>query len=172
MAFASLPSANPVPLSRMLTCTVSPASSNSTQACASAPAWCRTLSSAAAAEGGRGTGLAGQDTVTCRSLNRSISSRRSTGSSGPSDSVVAFAALAGAPLQESKHTKAGLARRRELLHQAGLTLPPKVPGAAENDLLDAAAVAWSARRIASGDAITITNPAQRSDDSTQIAIRY
>jgi predicted RNase H-like nuclease len=85
---------------------------------------------------------------------------------------LAFAALAGAPLQESKHTTAGLTRRRELLHQAGLTLPSKVPGAAENDLLDAAAVAWSARRIASGDAITLTNPAQPADDSTQIAIRY
>jgi predicted RNase H-like nuclease len=85
---------------------------------------------------------------------------------------LAFAALAGAPLQESKHTKAGLAVRRELLEQAGLTLPPRVPGAAENDLLDAAAVACSARRIAAGDAITLTNPSQRADDNTEIAIRY
>jgi predicted RNase H-like nuclease len=85
---------------------------------------------------------------------------------------LAFAALAGAPLQESKHTKAGLILRRELLHQAGLTLPAKVAGAPENDLLDAAAVAWSARRIASGDAVTLTNPSQRADDATQIAIRY
>ena len=38
---------------------------------------------------------------------------------------LAFAALAGAPLQDSKHTPAGLARRRELLHRAGLTLPPE-----------------------------------------------
>ena len=85
---------------------------------------------------------------------------------------LAFAALARAPLQESKHTTAGLAIRRELLARAGLTLPPRVPGAPENDLLDAAAVAWSARRIASGDAITLPNPAQRADDSTEIAIRY
>jgi predicted RNase H-like nuclease len=85
---------------------------------------------------------------------------------------LAFAALSGAPLQESKHTKAGLAIRRELLAQVGLTLPPPVPGAAENDLLDAAAVAWSARRIAAGQAITLTNPAQPADDSTEIAIRY
>ena len=54
---------------------------------------------------------------------------------------LAFAALAGAPLQESKHTTAGLTLRRELLHQARLTLPAKVAGAPENDLLDAAAVA-------------------------------
>ena len=85
---------------------------------------------------------------------------------------LAFAALSGAPLQESKHTPAGLAIRRQLLAQAGLTLPPKVPGAAENDLLDAAAVAWSARRIAAGHALTLTNPAQRADDTTEIAIRY
>ena len=85
---------------------------------------------------------------------------------------LAFAALAGAPLLESKHTRAGLTRRRELLHRAGLTLPPQVVGAPENDLLDAAAVAWSARRIASGQAVTLTNPAQPADDNTEIAIRY
>jgi predicted RNase H-like nuclease len=85
---------------------------------------------------------------------------------------LAFAALSGAPLQESKHTKAGLTVRRELLRQAGLTLPPQVPGAPENDLLDAAAVAWSARRITAGEAITLTNPSQRADDNTEIAIRY
>ena len=85
---------------------------------------------------------------------------------------LAFAALSGAPLQESKHTEAGLAIRRQLLAQAGLTLPLRVPGAAENDLLDAAAVAWSARRIAAAEAVTLTNPAQRADDNTEIAIRY
>jgi predicted RNase H-like nuclease len=85
---------------------------------------------------------------------------------------LAFAALSGAPLQESKHTTVGLAIRRELLARAGLTLPPRVAGAPENDLLDAAAVAWSARRIAAGQAVTLTNPAQRADDTTEIAIRY
>jgi predicted RNase H-like nuclease len=85
---------------------------------------------------------------------------------------LAFAALAGAPLAASKHTTAGLAARRELLERAGLCLPPRVAGAAENDLLDAAAVAWSARRIAAGHAIALTTPAQRSDDNTEIAIRY
>jgi predicted RNase H-like nuclease len=85
---------------------------------------------------------------------------------------LAFAALAGAPIPESKHTSAGLAIRRELLTQAGLALPARVPGAAENDLLDAAAVAWSARRIAVGQAVTVTNPAQRADDGAEIAIRF
>jgi predicted RNase H-like nuclease len=85
---------------------------------------------------------------------------------------LSFAALAGAPLAASKHTEAGLVIRRELLARAGLTLPPKVPGAPENDLLDAAAVAWSARRIAAAEAVTLTDPAQRADDGTEIAIRY
>jgi predicted RNase H-like nuclease len=85
---------------------------------------------------------------------------------------LAFAALAGAPLADSKHTDAGLILRRELLGQAGITLPPKVSGAPENDLLDAAAVAWSARRIAVGQAITLTDPAQQADNGTEIAIRY
>lgn len=86
---------------------------------------------------------------------------------------LAFAALGdGTPLPDSKHTRAGLAVRRELLARAGLILPPKVVGAAEDDLLDAAAVAWSARRIAAGVAVVLTSPGQRADDGTEIAIRY
>src|ERR1700722_13629053 len=83
---------------------------------------------------------------------------------------LAFAALAGAPLQESKHTPAGLTARRQLLAGAGFTLPPKGPGAAGNAPPDPAAVAWSARRIAAGEAVTLTNPAQPADDDTEIAI--
>lgn len=85
---------------------------------------------------------------------------------------LSFAALAGAPLGDSKHTRAGLAIRRELLARAGITLPAKVAGAGQNDLLDAAAVAWSARRIAAGQATALTAPSQRADDGTEIAIRY
>jgi predicted RNase H-like nuclease len=85
---------------------------------------------------------------------------------------LAFAALAGAPVAASKHTTAGLAVRGELLTRAGLILPARVAGAADNDLLDAAAVAWSARRIAAAEAVTLTDPAQRADDNTEIAIRY
>ena len=85
---------------------------------------------------------------------------------------LSFAALAGAPLPDSKHTPAGLAVRRDLLARAGITLPAKVAGAAENDLLDAAAVAWSARRIAAGTAVTLTSRDQTADDGSEIAIRY
>jgi predicted RNase H-like nuclease len=85
---------------------------------------------------------------------------------------LSFAALAGAPLGDSKHTRPGLAVRRALLAGEGIELPPRVAGAAEDDLLDAAAVAWSAHRIAAGLATVLTNPSQRSDDNTEIAIRY
>jgi len=85
---------------------------------------------------------------------------------------LSFAALAGAPLADSKHSPHGLAIRRALLAEAGIVVPPRVPGAAEDDLLDAAAVAWSARRIAAGTAAVLTDPAQRADDAAEIAIRY
>lgn len=85
---------------------------------------------------------------------------------------LAFAALAGVPLAESKHSPAGRGIRRELLAQAGIIVPAAVPGAAEDDLLDAAAVTWSARRIAAASAVLLTDPAQRADDGTEIAIRY
>jgi predicted RNase H-like nuclease len=85
---------------------------------------------------------------------------------------LAFAAMAGAPLLNSKHTRPGLARRRELLAAEGIVLPPRIAGAAEDDLLDAAAVAWSARRIATGNAESFINPSQRTDDNSEIAIFY
>jgi hypothetical protein len=69
---------------------------------------------------------------------------------------------------ESKHSAAGLAVRRALLASAGIMLPSAPAGAAEDDLLDAAAVAWSARRIAA----VLSDPAQRGDDGSEIAIRY
>ena len=85
---------------------------------------------------------------------------------------LSFAAMAGTPVPDSKHTGAGLEIRRDLLYQAGITLPPKVTGAAQDDLLDAAAVAWSAGRIAADEATVLTTPTQRADDGTEIAIRY
>jgi predicted RNase H-like nuclease len=85
---------------------------------------------------------------------------------------LSFAGLAGAPLRDSKHSAAGRTLRRALLAQAGIELPAAVPGAATDDLLDAAAVAWSARRIAAGTAVVLTDPAQRADDGSEIGIRY
>src|SRR5580692_8129222 len=75
---------------------------------------------------------------------------------------LAFCALAGAPLAHSKHTAAGRERRRELLSRAGITLP-RIPRAPVTDTLDAAAVAYSAWRIATGRAVVIPARPERDD---------
>lgn len=85
---------------------------------------------------------------------------------------LSFGVMAGAPLPDSKHTAAGLAVRRALLAAEDIPVPARVAGAAEDDLLDAAAVAWSARRIAAGQATVLTSPVQRAADGNEIAIRY
>jgi len=84
---------------------------------------------------------------------------------------LAFGAMAGAPLAHSKHTAAGLGLRRELLERAGLVVP-RIPLAPAADTLDAAAVAWSAWRIATGRAVVIPARPQQDDRGLQIAIRY
>jgi predicted RNase H-like nuclease len=84
---------------------------------------------------------------------------------------LAFGAMAGAPLAHSKHTEAGRDQRRALLSQAGIVLPP-VPRAPVTDTLDAAAVAWSAGRIAAGQAVVLPARPQRDDRGREIAIRY
>ena len=89
---------------------------------------------------------------------------------------LAFCVLAGAPLAHSKHTAAGRERRRELLSRAGITLPliprARVPRAPVTDTLDAAAVACSAWRIATGRAVVVPARPQRDDRGLPIAIRY
>ena len=104
---------------------------------------------------------------------------------------LAFCVLAGAPLAHSKHTAAGREQRRELLSRAGIALPlvtraqipparippariprARIPRAPVTDTLDAAAVAWSAWRIATGRAVVIPARPQLDDRGRQIAIRY
>jgi predicted RNase H-like nuclease len=87
---------------------------------------------------------------------------------------LAFRAMAGAPLPYSKHTPAGRELRRELLAGAGITVPaPATPvPVPATDVLDAAAVAWSAWRIATGDAVTIPDLPERDRRGREIAIRY
>ena len=84
---------------------------------------------------------------------------------------LAFGAMAGAPLAHSKHTEAGRDQRRALLRQAGIVLPP-VPRSPVTDTLDAAAVAWSAGRIAAGQAVVLPARPQRDGRGREIAIRY
>jgi predicted RNase H-like nuclease len=84
---------------------------------------------------------------------------------------LAFGAMAGAPLPQSKHTAPGRDLRRDLLARAGIILPAAGP-APLTDTLDAAAVAWSARRIAAGHAKVIPGRPQHDTRSREITIRY
>ena len=78
---------------------------------------------------------------------------------------VSFCAMKGAPLAFSKHTWSGLNERRALLWREGIRMPAELPkggAAAPDDVLDAAAAAWSAGRVASGVAGSL--PEVASDD--------
>ena len=72
---------------------------------------------------------------------------------------VSFRELHGEQLAWSKTTWNGFNLRRELLRSAGVELPDRLDDQAGRapivDLLDAAVVAWSADRVARGDAVPI-----------------
>lgn len=71
---------------------------------------------------------------------------------------LAFLEMAGEPLSEAKTTWNGHTMRRRLLAEQGLVLADDLGpagAAAPADVLDAAAVAWTARRIAMGNAIPL-----------------
>ena len=85
---------------------------------------------------------------------------------------LAFAAMAGQPLAHSKRTAAGRDLRRQRLARAGIEIPAAAPATLMGDILDAAAVAWSARRIAAGRARTVPAEPQRDRAGREIAIRY
>jgi predicted RNase H-like nuclease len=69
---------------------------------------------------------------------------------------LSFAAMAGAPLRSRKSTWAGAVQRRTLLAQEGIVLDGDLGLAGEqagvDDVLDAAAAAWTARRVSQGSA--------------------
>jgi predicted RNase H-like nuclease len=87
---------------------------------------------------------------------------------------VSFAAMAGAPLAEGKKSWAGAQRRRALLAGHGVEVPadlgPAGALAAVDDVLDAAAAAWSARRVATGSARLLPDPPERFSDGRPCAI--
>jgi predicted RNase H-like nuclease len=85
---------------------------------------------------------------------------------------LAFGAMAGAPLAASKHTGPGRDERRRLLARAGIEIPAGTPATLIGDVLDSAAVAWSARRIAAGHAVTVPAAPQHDPEGREIAIRY
>lgn len=82
-----------------------------------------------------------------------------------------FAVMAGAPLASGKHTVAGARRRRQLLRDAGIVVRrPGVSGVGVDDLLDAAACAWTARRIARGEAQRFPERSTQRDGRRRIEI--
>jgi predicted RNase H-like nuclease len=89
---------------------------------------------------------------------------------------ISFAELnGGAPVAASKKTWNGQMARRALLAGAGIGLPDSLAGAGNvppDDILDAAAVAWTARRIAAGQASSLPSPPQAGTDGEAIAIWF
>lgn len=75
---------------------------------------------------------------------------------------VSFARMAGKPLDHRKATWAGAEQRRELLAAEGIALAGDLGVAGKtagvDDVLDAAAAAWSARRVAAGTATSLPSP--------------
>lgn len=87
---------------------------------------------------------------------------------------VSFCAMAGRHLAWPKTSWNGVHERVRLLRDQQLVIPTEIAAignAGAADLLDAAAAAWSAARIANGHAVSLPDPAQVVD-GRQIAIWY
>lgn len=83
---------------------------------------------------------------------------------------VCFAAMADAPLEWSKKTWNGQRQRESLLHDQGIVLPQnlgEVGRVPVDDLLDAAACAWSAERMRLGIARTLPADPARNEPTIQ-----
>ncbi len=92
---------------------------------------------------------------------------------------VSFRAIAGEPIDHYKKTLAGATLRRQLLVEEGIELPGSLDskafrGVDLDDIHDAAAMAWSARRIARGEAhrFPSADEAERFSDGIDSAIWF
>ena len=87
---------------------------------------------------------------------------------------LSFAPMAGAPLRSRKSTWAGAVQRRALLARAGIILDGDLGLAGEqagvDDVLDAAAAAWTARRVSQGSARCLPDPPEIFSDGLPGAI--
>jgi predicted RNase H-like nuclease len=87
-----------------------------------------------------------------------------------------FAAMAGQHLPYPKRTWAGVELRRRLLAQSGINLPAELGTAgreaAVDDVLDAAAAAWTAARIIAGTAHSLPARPEVFGDGLPCAIWY
>ncbi|HSO94723.1 MAG TPA: DUF429 domain-containing protein [Acidimicrobiia bacterium] len=88
---------------------------------------------------------------------------------------LSFAAMAGSVVEDPKRTWAGHRTRARLLADVGIGVPDELGaagGAAPDDVLDAAAVAWSAARIAAGTQRCVPDPAEHDAAGRPVAIWY
>jgi predicted RNase H-like nuclease len=79
------------------------------------------------------------------------------------------------PLPYAKNTWNGLMMRLELPRAHGLELPRTIEGggkARANDIIDAAAAAWSAWRVARGQAGSLPDPPEVGPAGRAMAIWY
>jgi predicted RNase H-like nuclease len=89
---------------------------------------------------------------------------------------VSFAALNGEPMRSPKKTWDGLQTRRRTLERAGIEIPDDLGRAgqmaAADDVLDAIVAAWSARRVAMGQAQCVPQPPEVFSDGIPAAIWF
>lgn len=77
-----------------------------------------------------------------------------------------FGEMKGETLLSRKQTSEGRRERIELLAREGISLP----GSPNEDAIDAAAVAWSAQRVACGIARSLPDPPERDPEGRPVAI--
>jgi predicted RNase H-like nuclease len=86
---------------------------------------------------------------------------------------LSFAAMNGDdPVRAPKRSATGAKERRALLQQSGVLVPERPAGAALDDLLDACALAWSARRVARGEARRVPDRPARDALGLRMELRW
>lgn len=88
---------------------------------------------------------------------------------------LSFATMGNGPAARSKKTWDGQRDRLERLRSVGVELPDQLGAAGAvptDDVLDAAAAAWSAHRIGCGTAASVPDPPELNERGQQLAIWY
>jgi predicted RNase H-like nuclease len=88
---------------------------------------------------------------------------------------LSFATMGEGPAPRSKKTWDGRRDRVERLRSVGIELPDRLGAAGavpSDDVLDAAAAAWSAHRIGGGIAASVPDPPEINERGQQLAIWY
>jgi predicted RNase H-like nuclease len=86
---------------------------------------------------------------------------------------LSFAAMGdGRPVLAPKRSAAGSAERRAILQRAGVVVPERPAGAALDDLLDACALSWSARRVAEGTASRVPDAPARDARGLRMELHW